>query len=143
MHVDPRLIYEYLRYKDLSHIHALGILANIQGESDFVVQAQERSPLAGRGGFGLFQHTGSRRRALEAYCGDALGDWRTQVDFALSEPESKTYAHTELENAKQATEWWVRHWERPANIPAAIKTRTAYLPALERLVSHMTEHEPT
>lgn len=137
MRVSPADLYEYLLGNGLSRVHALGILANVKGESDFVVNIQERAPSAGRGGFGLFQHTGPRRRALEAYCGKDLGDWRKQVDFALSEPESELYRRKRFNSPADATEWWVRHWERPADPDKAAKRRIGYLPELTRLADRL------
>ncbi len=81
MKVDPKDIYDYLRKVGIDQVHALGMLANIQGESNFESGAQEKHPIAGRGGWGLFQHTGPRRRALEAYCkahNKSLDDWQAR-----------------------------------------------------------------
>lgn len=72
-----------------AHI-AQGIAGNIAVESGFDPGINEISPVVpgSRGGFGLFQHTGPRRRALEAFAqqsGRPLADIDTQIDFALQE----------------------------------------------------------
>jgi hypothetical protein len=69
---------------------AAGIAGNIAVESRFDPGINEISPLVpgSRGGFGLFQHTGPRRRALEAFAqqrGVPVNDLNTQLDFALQE----------------------------------------------------------
>ena len=69
---------------------AQGMLGNISVESGFNPGINEINPTVpgSRGGFGLFQHTGPRRRALEAFAqqsGRPLGNIDTQVDFALQE----------------------------------------------------------
>lgn len=69
---------------------AAGIAGNIAVESRFDPGINEISPLVpgSRGGFGLFQHTGPRRRALEAFAqqrGVPVNDLNTQLDFALHE----------------------------------------------------------
>jgi hypothetical protein len=132
--VTPKEVYSYLLEKGVSHIHALGILANIKGESNFDAGVQERGVRRGRGGYGLFQHTGSRRRELENYClmlGKPINDWKVQVDFAFREYESKKYLKKDFSDAESATAWWVRYWERPADIDGNIKRRVAYLPTIE------------
>lgn len=69
---------------------AQGIVGNIAVESGFDPGINEIAPLVpgSRGGFGLFQHTGPRRRALEAFAsqtGRPLADIDTQLDFVVQE----------------------------------------------------------
>lgn len=69
---------------------AQGIIGNIAVESGFDPSINEIAPLVpgSRGGFGLFQHTGPRRRALEAFAsqtGRPLADIDTQLDFVVQE----------------------------------------------------------
>lgn len=69
---------------------AQGIVGNIAVESGFNPGINEIAPLVpgSRGGFGLFQHTGPRRRALEAFAsqtGRPLADIDTQLDFVVQE----------------------------------------------------------
>lgn len=67
-----------------------GIVGNIAVESGFNPGINEITPIVpgSRGGFGLFQHTGPRRRALEAFAaetGRPLADINTQIDFVMQE----------------------------------------------------------
>lgn len=67
-----------------------GILGNIDVESGFNPGINEIAPVVpgSRGGFGLFQHTGPRRRALEAFAAEnnrPLADIDTQLDFMAQE----------------------------------------------------------
>lgn len=73
-----------------------GFMMNFQDESGLDPGINEASPLVpgSRGGFGLSQWTGPRRRALEAFAADRgapVADVNTQLDFLMSElrgPES-------------------------------------------------------
>lgn len=117
MKVDPQLIYDALRARDVPHNHAMGILANMRAESGFDAGIQERHPIAGRGGYGLCQWTGPRRRALERFAagaGKELWDWEMQLDFLLAEHDTDHYLDRHFPNEESATEWFLTHWERPA-----------------------------
>jgi Phage tail lysozyme len=131
MRVDPKEVYQYLREKGVEHVHALGMLANIKGESDFKVDVQEEHPLAGQGGYGLFQHTGPRRRALFAAYGGRAPDWKEQIDFALAEHDTVNYLKQKFNTPEEATSWFVRFWERPADPAGGAKKRIAFLAELE------------
>lgn len=63
---------------------------NGKDESGLRTDINEQKPLVpgSRGGFGIWQHTGPRRRALEAYAasvGKPVGDLDTQMDFVMQE----------------------------------------------------------
>ena len=136
-YVSPTELYAYLRKKGISSTHALGILANVKAESNFDAGVQERGVTPGKGGFGLFQHTGPRRRALERYCrlhGKELHDWHAQVDFALTEISTDRYLAHMFGSAEAATRWWTIHWERPANAKHQAERRVRYLDDLEKLI---------
>ena len=138
MRVDPKDIYQYLRDKGVGHEHAMGMVANIGGESGFDSGIQEVRPLAGRGGYGLFQHTGPRRRALERYCeekGCDVWDWQAQVDFALQEPDSGPYLTRPFKTPAEAAEWFLRRWERPAEPDRDLPRRLAILNRVENTVA--------
>jgi hypothetical protein len=137
-HVSPVELYTYLREKSVSKVHALGMLANIKEESNFDAGVQERGVTRGRGGFGLFQHAGARRRALERYCErheKELWDWRAQIDFALTESSTDRYLAKMFASAEDATRWWTIYWERPAKAEQKAKKRIRYLGGLEELIS--------
>lgn len=69
--VSPQSVYSYLKQLGVDDTHALGILANIQGESGFTIGSQEKS---GGGGVGLFQYTYPSRKAAFL---KAVPDYRT------------------------------------------------------------------
>lgn len=69
---------------------AMGFTRNMLDESRLDPDAKEKNPLikGSRGGFGLYQLTGPRRKAYEAYAtkrGVELGDIDTQLDFLMHE----------------------------------------------------------
>lgn len=136
MKVDPQDIYDYLRSRSVSHEHAMGILANMKAESNFDAGVQERHPIAGRGGYGLCQWTGPRRRNLERYARETnreVWDWKMQLDFLLEEPDTDHYLDRLFVDADQATVWFLKHWERPAHNNTS--TRLRYLGQLETVIS--------
>jgi hypothetical protein len=114
--VNPKEVLDYLTNdKGLTESQALGIMANIRHESGFDPNVNEANPIVNgsRGGFGLFQHTGERRRALEQV--DGYQDYRKQIDFALSEPEGQEFTKLQFESPRDASVWWTKKFERPAN----------------------------
>lgn len=122
--VSPSEVASYLSSKGLDQNHVLGILANIKGESGFNAGVIGDKGTSG----GLFQHHADRLRNMVGYAGsDWKTDWRSQVDFALSEPAGKQYVQTTFSSPQEATAWWVKYFERPANIPAATNTRIGFL----------------
>ena len=105
-------IYSYLKSKGLSHIHILGMLANIQAESSF------DSGAIGDGGDsgGLFQHNTSRFEGMKSYAGKNWArNWKRQVDYALREGAGQQYANKEFKNAEEASAWFTLNFERPSN----------------------------
>lgn len=96
-------IYKRLTEKyGLSHAQAVGILGNIQAESNFDTGAYNAAP--GEESIGLIQWRGGRRAEFEAFAeaqGRPVGDWEVQVDFMMHElnnGESAAYGH--LKNAQ-------------------------------------------
>lgn len=97
-------------------------------------------PGTSKGGIGLWQHTGSRRRDLEAYAaarGKPWSDAETQVRFACKElaadgPENRAWVQTcKTTSLQAATETVMGLYERPADWEAEIKkpgSTTANLP---------------
>lgn len=63
----PRMVADLMRDLKITAEQAAGIVGNGGAESGLLA-IQERSPTAGRGGYGYFQWTGPRRRAFEAWC---------------------------------------------------------------------------
>ena len=95
-----REIIQALMARDIPQHIAIGIAANMIAESNLNPGINEIAPLipGSRGGYGLNQWTGPRRRAYEAYAADrgaALDDMNTQLDFTLYElngPEQRAWA---------------------------------------------------
>ncbi|MEO5344571.1 MAG: phage tail tip lysozyme, partial [Gammaproteobacteria bacterium SHHR-1] len=136
MKVNPLDFYKYVTSKGVPHAHALGMMANIQDESAWNAAVNERNPTVkgSRGGYGLFQHTGPRRTGLEGYAakqGRPVSDWRVQVDYALSEPDTKSYLAQNFGDGTEAGNWFLNKWERPAK-----KNRPARMKDMPTKVSH-------
>jgi len=110
--VSPQSVYAYLKQLGVDDIHALGILANIQGESGFTVGSQEKS---GGGGVGLFQYTyPSRKSAFLKAVPDYRTNWKGQIDFAIkSDPNTSLYLRKQFSSPEEAAEDWMRQWENP------------------------------
>ena len=111
--VSPQSVYAYLKQLGVSDIHALGILANIQGESGFTVGADE----AGNGskGIGLFQYTyPSRKSAFLKAVPDYKTNWKGQIDFAIkSDPNTPLYLRKQFSSPEEAADDFMRNWENP------------------------------
>jgi hypothetical protein len=120
-------IYRYLTEdKGLGHNHAIGMVANIYGESGFNPNAVGDNGAS----YGLFQFQGSRRRALERFAGSARPHWKQQIDYALSEPEGRDYLAQDFRGPVDAVRHFVYHFERPANKAADTIKRTRHLSSL-------------
>ena len=126
--VNPSQVASYLKSKGLDRNQVLGILANIQGESGF--NAGVKGDLNKGGSIGLFQwnfNAGRAQKMISAVGDDWATDWKGQVDYALSEPAGQKYLQTKFSSPQEATAWWVKYFEIPANKQAAIRTRIGYL----------------
>ena len=112
--VSPQQIYSYLRSKNISHIHALGITANILGESGFRVDADETGK--GTGGIGLFQYTyPSRKQAFLRAVPNWRKDWKGQVDYAIhQDPNTPLYLRKQFSSPEEAADDFMRNWENPS-----------------------------
>jgi hypothetical protein len=65
---------------------------------------------------------------VNASGGDSwVTNWKGQIDFALSEPAGKQYTRKLFKSPEDATEWWVKHFERPANMDLQTAQRQAKL----------------
>jgi len=110
--VSPQAVYQYLRSLGVSHIHALGILANIQGESSFQVGVTEKG--GSKSGIGLFQYTyPSRKNAFLQAVPDYKTNWKGQVKFAIGEGVAPQYFRQQFNTPEEAAAWWMRKWEKP------------------------------
>lgn len=84
---------------------ASGFIGNFINEAGPALSpnAQERSPIAGRGGYGLAQWTGPRRRAIEAYA-TSVGVQLPNSDAVLTEAENTRLLQMQLQ-------FWAREME--------------------------------
>jgi hypothetical protein len=109
--------YNYLISKHgLSRNKALGIIANIDRESSFRPSIESGDD---GGAGGLFQWFGSRQtpKVQELV---RTGDWKGQIDYALSEPGepySRTYQETTFDSPQAAADGWMINFERPLHPP--------------------------
>jgi peptidoglycan hydrolase-like protein with peptidoglycan-binding domain len=116
--VSPKEIYNYIRQIGLSKFHAMGMLANIQAESSFNPGVMGDKMNGEYTSGGLFQHHKTRLANLKAFAerrGTEWTDWKTQVDFALTEPAGKQYASMDFKSAADASIWFTKYFEIPAN----------------------------
>jgi peptidoglycan hydrolase-like protein with peptidoglycan-binding domain len=128
--VSPKEIYNYIKQIGLSKFHAMGMLANIQAESSFNPGVMGDKMNGEYTSGGLFQHHKTRLANLKAFAerqGTPWTDWKTQVDFALSEPEGKQYASMNFKSAADASIWFTKYFERPANAEQQAANRVGNL----------------
>jgi murein DD-endopeptidase MepM/ murein hydrolase activator NlpD len=110
--VSPQAVYSYLKSKGMSHIHALGIAANIKGESGFRIDAQEEGNT--KSGVGLFQYSNVRKPAFLKAVPDYKTNWKAQIDYALNEDRAPEYLKKQFSSPEAAAYWWMDEWERPS-----------------------------
>ncbi len=110
--VSPQSVYSYLRSKGISHNHALGITANIKGESDFEIGVTEKGD--SQSGVGLFQYSNVRKPAFLKAVPDYKKNWKAQIDYAINEDRAPEYLKTQFSSPEEAAYWWMSKWERPA-----------------------------
>lgn len=118
--ISPQAVYRYLRYKGLSHAQAMGILANIDGESSFRVGAKSGDD---GGAGGLFQWKKPRSTNMAKAVPNWETNWKGQIDYALGEDAGPKYLSKDFQSPEQAAEWWMINWERPAKRVRAARTR--------------------
>jgi ribosomal protein L27 len=110
--VSSQAVYSYLKSKGMSHNHALGITANILGESGFQMGAQEKGD--SQSGVGLFQYSNVRKPAFLKAVPDYKTNWKGQIDYAINEDRAPEYLKTQFSSPEEAAYWWMNKWERPA-----------------------------
>ena len=121
---DPQEIYNYLtKEKGLSHTHAMGMLANIAGESSFNIGAIGDNGTSG----GLFQHHNSEEaeegegrfdRMKKSVGDDWETNWKGQIDYTLDvekDPGLVSYLGKDFDTEQDATYHFMKHFERPAD----------------------------
>jgi len=109
--LNPQAAYAYMRQLGVSHIHALGILANIKGESGFRIDAKQPDGP----GIGLFQYSSAgRKQAFLRNVPDWKTNWKGQIKYAIGEDRGPAYFKTQFSSPEEAAYWWMDKWERPA-----------------------------
>lgn len=145
--IDPKEVYKYLtETKGIDPTHAMGMMANIMGESGFrpgaFVTDEKGLPTGG-----LFQHHDpekgkGRFTEMTKFVGpDWQKDWKKQVDFALSEPETKQYLATPYTTNPAATAGFTHVFEKPLHESEDIQKRIGFLPGIERKITETPQME--
>tara|TARA_R100001015_G_C4591566_1_gene147040 strand:+ start:628 stop:1095 length:468 start_codon:yes stop_codon:yes gene_type:complete len=128
-------IYNYLiNEKKLDRSKSLGILANIQAESNFKVDAVEKTTAKNKG-IGLFQFTfPTRVEGLLKKVPDYKTNWKGQIDYFLTEPEAKRYLKQNFKTGNEAAEFLMQKNLRPANElrPSRTKKHDEYISKFEK-----------
>ena len=123
-------IYDYLiNEKKLDRNKTLGILANIQAESNFEIGVTEKGDAINKG-LGLFQFTfPTRKEGLLRKVPDYETNWKGQIDYFLSEPEAASYLKTSFDSANKAAEFLMQKNIRPDEDlrPSRTKKHNAYI----------------
>lgn len=132
-------IYSYLKDKGVDHEHAVGILANIQNESQFNSGAIGDNGTSG----GLFQHHNERFTAMKKAAGpDWQKNWKGQVDYALSEGDMHAYLKRPVRSGEEAARAFVYDFERPLDKPGEANKRAANVGNVEKLVAGGVQQSP-
>lgn len=116
----PRL----MRDLGLTDVQAAAVWGNLAHESGGLVQFQEKGHRSGRGGWGLAQWTGPRRRAMEAWCrqhGKSPSDFEANYGYLIVElmgvERAAVSALKQHHDISGATNSFMRTFERPG-VPA-------------------------
>jgi lysophospholipase L1-like esterase len=114
--VNPNTLKSYLATKGLDKNQVAGIMANVEAESSFDIGVSGDGGTSG----GLFQHHDSPQDPRFTKMIKAAGgpnkwrtNWRSQVDFALSEPAGQQYRSLSFSSPEQASKWWTINFEIP------------------------------
>ena len=128
-------IYNYLiNEKKLDRSKTLGILANIQAESNFKIGVTEKGDAINKG-IGLFQFTfPTRKEGLLKKVPDYKTNWKGQIDYFLSEPEAKSYLKESFDSANKAAEFLMQNNLRPAEElrPSRTENHNSYISKFEK-----------
>ena len=125
--ISVREVYKYLMtFPGMTNDKAVGILANIQAESAFYIDAVEMGDVKNKG-LGLFQYTfPARKNAYKEQVPDWKTNWKGQIDFAMQEEEMKKYLAKNYDDPAEATESFMLTFEKPKDqSEEAIEKRVA------------------
>jgi hypothetical protein len=140
--VSPQAVYSYLKSKGMSENQALGITANIKGESGFRIGVSQGG---GGPGVGLFQYSDDYRkpRFLKAVP-NYKTNWQGQIDYAINEDAGPKYLKMNFSSPEEAAAWWMRKWERPDpnNIPGRDEEHNAFIKSFKPGNSQVAQSSP-
>jgi hypothetical protein len=124
--MSPEELFQTLIEFGIPSAHAEGMLANAIPESGLNPAAIGDSGTSG----GLFQHHGDRFAGLQAFAEQQGKSWKdpaVQVQYTLSEPDTKAYLAQSFASPQDASMWFTKNWERPANADQkAVERAQAY-----------------
>jgi hypothetical protein len=112
----PQQVYDYMRSKGVSDIHARGIVANNAGEAEVTQDGRFVTASVGDNGMsgGIFQMYKDRYRKMEQAVPDWKTNWRGQIDHALQDDSAPQYLQMKFANEVEAANWFMENFERPA-----------------------------
>ena len=121
--VSPNAVYDYLIQKGVPHNHALGMMANIKHESNFIPTIKGDSGTSA----GLFQHHNERYSGLKKHVNNDLRNWKGQIDYALNEGDTKNFLKKDFKTPEEASHWFTTKWERPQDAGKKAVQRQAWI----------------
>ncbi len=112
----PQQVYDYMRSKGVSDIHARGIVANNAGEAFMTPDGRLVTASVGDNGMsgGIFQMYDDRYRKMEQAVPDWKTNWRGQIDHALQDDSAPQYLQMKFADEVEAANWFMENFERPA-----------------------------
>jgi hypothetical protein len=130
--VPPGDIINYLQEKGMTREQALGAVNNFYYESSFNPGAHGDKT---RGhSFGLGQWNRSRGERMKAFVGsDWATNWKGQIDYMMTEPQTKRYMSKNFSSAAAASKDFTINWEVPANAARKAGERLKKLSEWENL----------
>ena len=141
--VKAQEIYRYLLSKGVSETHAKGIVNNIQHESGFNSAAEGDHDESGQPqSFGLFQHNmgaGRAQKMFKAVGTDWKTDWKGQIDFALTEPQMKTYLNKSYASPSEASRAFTIDFENPRDAETKATERLNTIDTVDKLQASAAE----
>lgn len=144
--VKAQEIYRYLLSKGISENQAKGIVNNIQYESGFNSAAEgDHDKLGQPQSFGLFQHNmgaGRAQKMFKAVGTDWKTDWKGQIDFALTEPEMKTYLDKSYASPAEASRAFTLDFEKPKDSENKANERLKTIETVNKLQASAIEPPP-
>jgi len=103
---------------------------NKKGKAGLPVEQEYLDAIRPQAG-GMFQHQGKRYENLLDYSNTKyVPGWQTQMDFAMTEPQTKRFLKKSFDNPESASKYFTKKWEVPANAEQKSLDRLENLPNL-------------